>query len=138
MPQFFQNAFQQNAISQNEFAIKLSTTGSELFLGGTNQNLHDGPFEFHNIDRTQGFWEPTGAQLSINRQTILFGFDTIIDSGTALIIGPYNDVAKLYATINGSSQYDATSGLFTFPCNSVPDVAFSWERGKKWNISAEK
>ncbi len=63
---------------------------------------------------------------------------TIIDSGTTLIYGPPDIVAKLYASIPGSAVFQQNSEFYTFPCANVPlNIAFSWG-GKQWTISPEK
>ena len=63
---------------------------------------------------------------------------TIIDSGTTLIYGPPEIVAKLYLNIPGSAVFQQNNAFYTFPCANVPsNVAFSWG-GKQWTISADK
>ena len=61
----------------------------------------------------------------------------IIDSGTTIMYGPPEDVETFYASVPGASLYDSENGLYQFPCNNVPDVAFSWG-GQAWNVSADR
>ena len=79
---FFNTAIQQRAVSQSVFGFKLAQTGSELFLGGTNNKLFYGSIEFHSVNPNSGFWQATGARVKANRRTIASGFETVIDSGT--------------------------------------------------------
>lgn len=51
--------------------------------------------------------------------------------------GPPEEVATFYAAVPGASVYDSKNGLYKFPCDHVPTVAFSWG-GQAWNVSAEK
>ena len=43
----------------------------------------------------------------------------------------------MYAEIPGSKLYDEENGIYTFPCNSAPRVAFSWGTGRHWKISQD-
>ena len=79
---FFNTATTHQAVSQSVFGFKLAQTGSELFLGGTDNQLFSGGIEFHPVDTTTGFWQATGASVKANGQTVTSGFETIIDSGT--------------------------------------------------------
>ncbi|KZT70952.1 hypothetical protein DAEQUDRAFT_724700 [Daedalea quercina L-15889] len=48
---------------------------------------------------------------------------------------PSEAVQSFYASVPGSSIFDSQNGFYQFPCNSVPQVAFSWG-GRSWNVSA--
>lgn len=61
----------------------------------------------------------------------------VIDSGTTIMYGPPSDVAAVYASVPGASQLNSENGLYQFPCDHVPAVAFSWG-GQNWNVSADK
>ena len=49
--------------------------------------------------------------------------------------GPPADVKAVYDAVGGK-LWDPQHGLFTFPCNSPPAIAFNWG-GKDWAISPE-
>ena len=134
---FFQTAVNQNAVTNGTFAFKLGQEGSELFLGGTNQDLYTGDIEYHDLYSDVGFWVIGPADVEVNGEpgTQLPEILTIIDSGTTLIVAPPDAAAAFYALIEGSQQLD--QGFFSFPCDSTPAVAFNWG-GKSWNISANK
>ena len=51
--------------------------------------------------------------------------------------GPPEVVKQVYSSIEGSTTYDEANGMYTFPCDSAPTVAFNWG-GKDWTISADK
>lgn len=51
--------------------------------------------------------------------------------------GPPVSVAAFYGGFPGALDFDYRHGLYQFPCNQTPAVAFSWG-GQIWNISAEK
>ncbi|KAI0358653.1 acid protease [Trametes cingulata] len=132
---FFNTAIQQGAVSEGVFAFKLASSGSELYLGGTDSKLYTGSIEFHDVDTSTGFWQITGAKAYVGSKAAVSNFETIIDSGTTIMYGPPSAVKTLYASVSGSKVYDSENGYYSYPCNSPPTVAFSWG-GKKWTISA--
>ncbi|KAL0063386.1 hypothetical protein AAF712_009695 [Marasmius tenuissimus] len=133
---FFNTAFKAGSLPSNSFGFKLASTGSELFLGGTNTELYTGELEYHSVDTTTGFWQISGAKATIGSTTAASDFDTIIDSGTTLMYAPPAVAKTFYGKIQGSKVFDASQGLYSFPCASVPEVAFNWG-GKTWAVSPE-
>jgi len=82
----------------------LAQNYSELYLGGTNNKLHNGDFTYvpliHevrlcrevsrfgvNIYTLQGYWQTNVDALYVNGQQIASTTDSIIDSGTNMILG---------------------------------------------------
>lgn len=43
---------------------------------------------------------------------------------------------QLYSQIPGAAVFDITSGMYSYPCNSTPYVAFSWG-GRNYTLSAD-
>ena len=121
---------------ENRFAFKLASSGSSLYLGGTDEDLYSGSIEFHPVQNT-GFWQASGAKAIVNGKTVVSNIGTIIDSGTTIMYGPPSAVKKFYAAIPGSGVYDSSEGYYYYPCNSLPTVGFSWG-GKTWAISSAK
>ncbi|TRM65588.1 aspartic peptidase domain-containing protein, partial [Schizophyllum amplum] len=133
---WFTNAASQGAVQSNSFGFYMASEGSELFLGGTNTELYTGDFEYHATDPSEGYWLTTGATLNVNGVAAASNFETIIDSGTTIMYGPPDVIKEVYANIEGSGAYDESSGLYTFPCDSAPSVAFNWG-GQDWEVSAD-
>ncbi|KAK7055429.1 acid protease [Favolaschia claudopus] len=132
---FFNTANEQGAVSQNQFSFFLASSGSELFLGGTDEDKYTGSIEFHDVDSSSGFWQITGAKAKVGSTTAVSGFDTIIDSGTTIMYGPPSAVKKVYAAVQGSKLFDSANGYYSFPCSTPPKIAFNWG-GEDWVISA--
>ena len=65
------------------------------------------------------------------------GFKTIIDSGTTIMYGPPSAVKKFYAKVSGSGVYDSSEGYYSYPCDSLPTVGFTWG-GSTFAISSAK
>ena len=134
---FFNTAIDQDAVSEGVFGFKLASSGSELYLGGTNSDLYSGSLEYHDVDTSTGFWQITGAKAYVGSTTANSGFETIIDSGTTIMYGPPAAVKKVWAKVDGAKLFDSTNGYYSFPCDSDPEIAFSWG-GKSWKISSAK
>jgi len=151
-PPFFQTASSQGNVSPSSFAFFLS---SELHLGGTNKTLYTGPIEYHTIVNTSSpssfsshssssssqptFWQLTNASININSSKfVVSSFDTIIDSGTTIIVGPPDAVSDVYNAVPDSEVFDESNGLYAFPCDAVPEVSFTWDKGTNWVISSNK
>ncbi|EIN03856.1 aspartic protease [Punctularia strigosozonata HHB-11173 SS5] len=133
---FFNTADSAGAVSSNVFGMKLASSGSELYLGGTDSSLYSGSIEYHSIDTSTGFWQATGASVKVGSKTVESDFDTIIDSGTTIMYGPPSAVKAVYAAVSGSAVYDSSEGYYSYPCDSPPTISFNWG-GKDWEISSE-
>ncbi|KAH9175891.1 acid protease [Lactarius sanguifluus] len=129
-PPLFQTLVAQGRVTLPQFAFKLSNTGAELFLGGTNSNLYNGSFTYVPVTK-QGYWQTilTGIFINDCPDFLLNQTSVIIDTGTTLIIGNENDVKAIYAKIPGSQpgpDSGLEEGFFTIPCNSGTVVSFEF------------
>ncbi|KAJ3774218.1 putative aspartic protease [Lentinula raphanica] len=134
---WFLNAVEQGVIKKREFGFYLSKKGSELYLGGTDPKHYEGTPEYHEVDSKEGFWKVKNARIHLGEEVVLKEFPTIIDSGTTLMYGPPDAVKEFYSKVEGAKVYDGEQGFYTFPCDKVPEVAFSWDEGKKFVIPPE-
>ena len=123
--------------SAGTFGFKLASSGSELYLGGLDSSKYSGSIEYHAVSTSSGFWQASGAKAIAGTKTAVSGFQTIIDSGTTIMYGPPSAVKTFYAAIPGSKVYDSSEGYYSYPCNSLPTVGFSWG-GKTWEVSSDK
>ncbi|KAM5543055.1 hypothetical protein V8D89_003439 [Ganoderma adspersum] len=136
-PPFVNSAKDQGAIKDSVFGFKIAKSGSELYIGGTDTSQYSGDLEYHDIVGSTGYWQIGGGELSIGSTKVSSGMKTIIDSGTTLIYGPPDLVAKLYTNIPGSAVFQQNNEFYTFPCANIPsNIAFTWG-GKQWTISAD-
>ncbi|CDO72226.1 hypothetical protein BN946_scf184970.g78 [Trametes cinnabarina] len=133
---FFFTAVQEGAVSDGVFSFKLGKSGSELYIGGTNEDLYTGSIESHKLSSSKGYWQIGGASVTINGKTAASKFDTVIDSGSTIMTAPPQAAEAFWAKISGSRIYDEEQGLYSFPCDSEPEIAFSWG-GKSWSVSGE-
>lgn len=132
---FFQSAVSEKAVDSGVFGFKLSSSGAQLNLGGTDSSLYSGSIEYHDLASTAGYWQIGGASALVNGKAVVSDIQTIIDSGTTLMYGPSDQVKTFYSSISGAQEYDTQNGLWSVPCDSIPTVAFSWG-GNTWQISS--
>lgn len=137
-PPFIVTAYKQGVLPKNEFAFKLAKEGSSLSLGGVDKTLFTGAIEFHKVSpESIGFWQIGDGSIHVGSDVAVSKMQTVIDSGTTIIIAPTDKAQKFYDNIPGSELFDAENGFYSFPCSSVPQISLSWGDGRKWNISAE-
>jgi cathepsin D len=84
----------------------------------------------------------------------VFGFDTIIDSGTTLMYvfvvwfiglvaedhfrhGPPDAVKQFYDNVSGAQVFDSDQGFYSFPCDNIPEVSFNWD-GQSVTVTPKK
>ncbi|KIJ14865.1 hypothetical protein PAXINDRAFT_78490, partial [Paxillus involutus ATCC 200175] len=111
-------------------------SGSELFIGGTDTALYTGGFSYADVTQ-QGYWQVNMDSVEGNGKTVLSNVDSIIDTGTTLVVGLPSDVSTLYQAIGGTDASSTVGqGYYTFPCDSVPSVSFTFG-GTSFPISAD-
>ncbi|KAI9453012.1 acid protease [Lactarius psammicola] len=120
----FQTLVSQGQVSTPVFSLYLAESGSELYIGGTNQNYFKGSFTYMPVT-TQGYWQGSLDGISVNGKTIVSGKGAVIDTGTTQVVGDTRSVRAIYAQIPGSK--DAGSGTWTIPCdfNTPVSITFS-------------
>jgi len=114
------------------------TFGGIFTLGGTNDTLYTGDIEFLQIPvQTPSFWSLGLSRLTVNGSpiSVVTGTSALsaIDTGTTLIGGPSDDVAKFWAAVPGSSLSASNSGFYTYPCATQITVTMAFG-GKSWTI----
>ncbi|KAF7978613.1 hypothetical protein HWV62_45354 [Athelia sp. TMB] len=120
------------------FGFKLSSSGAELTVGGTNPSLYKGGFTYAPVT-TKGYWQVKLDSVAVNNNPVasLGAIDSIIDTGTTLILGNPEQVALFYADVKGAlpaPQYGA--GLYTLPCEPMPAVSLTFG-GKAFSVAPE-
>ncbi|KAH7912656.1 aspartic peptidase domain-containing protein [Hygrophoropsis aurantiaca] len=132
----FDTLVSQGAVDEPVFAFKLAQNGSELYLGGTDSSLFKGDFTYVPVTN-EGFWQVNLDEVSANGDSVLTKLDSIVDTGTTLIVGDTENVDKFYQAIGGqNATATAGPGFYTFPCAKVPSVSITYG-GTPWPISAD-
>lgn len=133
---FFQNAGDQGQLLNNVFAFAFGNINS-LAIGGLDSTAYTGSVEYHPITG-HGYWQMDSASIRVGNNAIMSDFITVMDSGTTSIYGPPDAVDQVYSAIAGAELYDQDQGLYTYPCEDVPSIGFSWEGGELWSVTGEK
>ena len=84
----------------------------------------------------QGYWQTLLQSVAVNSKTPVQNVQSIIDTGSSIIIGDKKNVAAFYAAIPGSKDASRArgSGYYTVPCSSIPTVSFKYG-GQSFSIA---
>ncbi|KAF8550135.1 acid protease [Imleria badia] len=120
----FQTLISERQVNDPVFSFMLSSVGGELYIGGSNPAEYIGGFSYTPVT-LPGYWQVTMDNVQVNGHTILTNVDTIIDTGTALVIGHPDQVKKLYKNLGGT-PVNNSPGVYAFACDSFPDVSLTF------------
>ncbi|CAK5266672.1 unnamed protein product [Mycena citricolor] len=132
---YFQTAISEGAVSANRFGFYLASSGSSLYIGGTDTRKYTGAIEYNDITSSSGFWQVTGASVKVGSSTVVSNLQTIVDSGTTIMYGPPALVKQIFAQVPGAKLYDSTNGYYSYPCSTPPKISINYG-GKDWTISS--
>ena len=76
----------------------------------------------------QGYWQTLLQSITVNTQTPVTNVQSIIDTGSEVIIGDRKSVAAIYAAIPGSKDASKSvgQGYYTIPCSATPAVSLTF------------
>ncbi|KAI0253317.1 acid protease [Lactifluus subvellereus] len=113
----FQTLISQGAVESSVFGFKLDTSGSELYLGGVNNELFKGDFTWVSLT-SEGYWQAFFNSVSVDEDTVVGNTTAIFDTGTTLILGDEGGISKLFARIPGARLAPHHGrGIYTIPCD---------------------
>ncbi|KDQ06467.1 hypothetical protein BOTBODRAFT_39586 [Botryobasidium botryosum FD-172 SS1] len=131
---FFNTLIRQRKVDEPIFSFYLAETGSKLYLGGVNPVRYMGRFTWNPVT-TPRYWQIGLDLIRVNGKITSFGIESVIDTGTTVIIGDAQNVRAFYKAIRGSRSIPGAPGIYRVPCNSIPnDITFTFG-GKGYNIS---
>ncbi|KAH9031554.1 acid protease [Lactarius hengduanensis] len=125
----FKSLVSQGRISTPVFSFYLAQSGSELYIGGTNQAHYTGTFTYMPVT-TQGYWQGSFDGISVNGKTVVRREGAIIDTGTAPVVGDARSIQAIYAQIP-----DRLIDVWEVPCDSNTPISITFS-GKAFEISA--
>jgi Eukaryotic aspartyl protease len=85
----FQTFVTQGQTSNPVFAMKLTSSGSELTIGGVNPDLYTGDFTYVPVVK-EGYWQIIFDSLNVNGQQVVGSNNAIVDSVGFFISGAYH------------------------------------------------
>lgn len=118
LPYFYQLK-QAGAVSSGKFQFDLRTSGSSLFLGGTNSAKYSSTPVYVSVDSNQGFWQVPASVNSI-------GIESIVDTGTTIIVAPTSQAQALFNKLGLPTFTQDGSTYAYYNCNSPPTVTFKY------------
>ena len=99
--------------------------GGTFTLGELDNTLYTGDITYHNI-LSRDWWRVSLTGINVNGNSVWTPSFTVgagVDSGTTLIGGPRDDIARIWDAVEGaqegSGQY---SGFWFYPCDSNPNI----------------
>ncbi|GAB1867623.1 Lysosomal aspartic protease [Camponotus japonicus] len=133
----FQNMIQQRLVSQPIFSFYLNRDpsakeGGELILGGYDPNHYVGEFTYVPVT-VEGYWQFTMDSVKAGNYTLCAqGCQAVADTGTSLIVGPFEDID----VINGYIQNirDNDGNVDCDKINELPTINFILS-GKPHNLT---
>jgi hypothetical protein len=84
----FQTFVTQRQVSKPVFAMKLTSSGSELTIGGVNPDLYTGDFTYVPVVE-EGYWQITFDSLNVNGHHVVGSNSAIVDSVGFFISGAH-------------------------------------------------
>lgn len=121
----FYNLINQGDLDQEEFAFYLGnsfTDKGELMLGGVDSEYYTGDFSYVPLT-AETYWQINMDGLSVSGESYATNAKAIVDSGTSILTGPSEEVAKIAEAVGAkpfisgeylmACDYDAPSLVFT-------------------------
>lgn len=107
-------------------------SNSELVLGGVDANHYTGDFSFVPLT-SETYWEIALDGFTVNGESVSSTKKAIVDSGTSLLAGPKDEVAKIAAAV-GAKKIPLLPE-YTIDCDATaPDLVFTLG-GKDYHLA---
>ncbi|KAH7886694.1 aspartic peptidase domain-containing protein [Phlebopus sp. FC_14] len=134
IPSLFSNLVAQNAIPEPVVSFKLSSSGSELLIGGADASLYNGAITYAPVTE-QRYFQIDVDGVSVDGSPIIDGFSAIVLTGTTPVYGDSKNIATLYDKLGGT-PYPGLQGFYMLPCDSMPTISIEIN-GKSIGIPPE-
>ncbi|BGP17269.1 hypothetical protein JCM10213v2_005287 [Rhodosporidiobolus nylandii] len=134
----FETLVNEKKVAKSQFSFLLAQTGSELFMGGMNAaHYAAGSTKWYPV-ASQSYWLlATQANVGDTAVSSLGTFNSIVDTGTSVIVAPTDAAAKFWASVPNSAAYGGAGGYYSMPCDEMDsvDISFSFGTSDKWVVS---
>ena len=137
VPTPFENMVDQQLVDQGIFSFYLSNCRAddgELLLGGTNPDHYSGDITYVSLDQ-ETYWHIVLDDVQVSGESFIDdNHKAIVDSGTSILTGPPDEVAKIAASI-GAKEF--INGEYLVDCDyTLPDISFKIG-GNMYTLSPE-
>ncbi|XP_037959858.1 lysosomal aspartic protease-like [Teleopsis dalmanni] len=124
----FYNMWSQGLVDSDVFSFYLArdgtaTEGGELIFGGSDATKYVGDLTYVPVS-SEGYWQFEVTSATVNKESLCDNCQAIADTGTSLIVAPYDAYLSVNAEIGAVENDD---GNYVVDCDSVdtlPDVSF--------------
>uniref|UniRef100_A0AAY4BU50 pepsin A n=1 Tax=Denticeps clupeoides TaxID=299321 RepID=A0AAY4BU50_9TELE len=104
----FNNMVQQSLVPNSYFSVYLSRnseSGSEVVFGGYDPSHYNGQLNWIPVS-SQAYWQISMDSITINGNVVACngGCQAIVDTGTALIVGPDSDISNINNIVGATSS----------------------------------
>jgi saccharopepsin len=118
-----QNLITDKLLHKSMFSLWLNGTDAgskagELYLGGVDRSKFEGNVVFTPVIR-KGFWEITLQKVYVGSEKLGVRRNTVVASGSTLIIIPVEDSYRLHRMLKFSK---GESGHYTIPCGEISSL----------------
>ncbi|CAM9119181.1 unnamed protein product, partial [Ectocarpus fasciculatus] len=121
----YYNLINQGDLDQEEFSFYLGNSAldkGELMFGGVDSEYYTGDFTYVPLV-AETYWEIIMGDLSVSGESYATNAKAIVDSGTSIMTGPADQVAKIAESV-GAKPF--ISGEYLMACDySAPDLVFT-------------
>jgi len=138
----FYNMVAEKLVSQPVFSFFLNrdptaSNGGELTLGGADNSRYSGDFTWLNVTE-KGYWQFKMDGITVGKSTFCNGgCKAIADTGTSLLAGPVEEVAKLNKMIGATAINPQESLVDCSKLSSMPNVEFELA-GKTFTLTPKQ
>lgn len=138
-PPFLETAQKQGLIQEPVFALSLENLAvggkdSTINLGGVDTSKFTGDITFVPVDNSKGEWGVKMDQFVIDNNPVAVNTtNAILDSSTPILLGPIEDVRKIFSAIPGAKEEG--NGTFVVPCASSFSLALQFA-SKQFQINS--
>lgn len=106
----FQTLVKEGATDKGTFEFKLSSSGAQLYVGGTDSSKYSGGFTYSPVTK-QGYWQVDMDSISVGGSQASGSSSAIIDTGTTLLVGDSDAVKTVIGAVKGAKAApEATYG----------------------------
>uniref|UniRef100_A0AAY4BTQ6 pepsin A n=2 Tax=Denticeps clupeoides TaxID=299321 RepID=A0AAY4BTQ6_9TELE len=125
----FNNMVQQSLVPNSYFSVYLSRnseSGSEVVFGGYDPSHYNGQLNWIPVS-SQAYWQISMDSITINGNVVACngGCQAIVDTGTALIVGPDSDISNINNIVGATSSNNGEGTVDCSSIGSMPDISFN-------------
>lgn len=98
-------------------------------FGNVNTSAYHGKMHYQPVIRGRGYWsvELSTFRFGDSNETLVHSWESIVDTGTSLILAGDNDIVEKYWNLVPSAKYSFSEYGYIFRCNeTLPDFHFGF------------